>query len=176
MVHLDPGPPEGEERLVIEPNRSMNWRQSLAFLSGLGLVLLSIGGTFAYLGLWMVLPYSGLELAVLAWAFHQVSRSGARREVVTLSDRELRVEQGRIRGRRGRGGPERRYVFPRDWVRVRLEPQGASPPWHASRLLVGAHGRLVELGEFLPEGERRALAAHLGRRLAARHDRAGLDT
>ena len=84
---------------VLEPTRSMTWPQARRFLCVVAAVSLAIGGFFWYLGLPLVLPYSGLEAVLVAWAFYVVLRAGQRQEVVRLEDDRLVVERGaRARG------------------------------------------------------------------------------
>jgi uncharacterized membrane protein len=76
------------------------------------------------------------------------------------------VEKGRERGRReASGGPELKLEFSRNWARVELA--AASQRWHPRRLWIGASGKRVEIGEFLVDDEKAALAAQLKRMLSA---------
>ncbi|MEJ2575495.1 MAG: DUF2244 domain-containing protein, partial [Gammaproteobacteria bacterium] len=71
-------------RVVIEPNCSLTWRQSMAFLFGTSVVSLSIAGVFAAKGYWMILPFAGLELVGLAVCFYLVASAARRRQVVSI--------------------------------------------------------------------------------------------
>ena len=57
------------------------------------------------------------------------------------------------------------------WTHVRLE-RGSWPAW-PSRMLVGSHGHEVEVGAFLNEDERQALARRLTELLQAMNARRG---
>ena len=60
-------PGRAECQVVIRPNRSLTWRQSLFFIGLVSLLLFTVSGVFASLGYWLVLPFAGLEvLALLA--------------------------------------------------------------------------------------------------------------
>jgi uncharacterized membrane protein len=74
------------------------------------------------------------------------------REVVTVNASVVTVEKGRQT-------PEERWECPRAWAQVRLEKPHIA--WYPSRLAIAFQGRRVELGAFLNEEERRALAAEL---------------
>jgi len=114
---------------------------------------LAVALAFAALGYWPVLPYAGLELALLGYALaaglrrrHCVQTVDIGPEAITITTRFP--------------GGERASQFSRHWARVTLrDPRGRAP----SRLLIESHGRACEIGAFLTEEERRAL----GRRLAA---------
>jgi len=150
--------------LVIEPNNSLTWRQSMAFFFGITVVSLSIAWVFALLGYWMIFPFAGLELLALGAALYVAAQAARRRQVITVSPEEVRVEKGRVR-RMGSvaGGPEYSDAFPRGWTRVELQRTNCS--WYPPRLWVAACGRRVEIGEFLPEDEREQLAVRLERLL-----------
>jgi uncharacterized membrane protein len=152
-------------RLVIEPNRSLTWSQSLAFFVGTSVVSLAIAVTFALKGYWVIFPFTGLELLALGTAIYYVSAAACRCQVISIGERIVRIEKGRLR-RTGasRGGPETQHDFDRPWTRVEVDQQRQPRP--TLRIWVGASGRRVEVGEFLTDLEKRRLADELRRRIA----------
>lgn len=166
MVISENDPFSKLHRVVIRPNRSLSWHQSLVFLAAIAVPLLLVSIVLALRGFWMVLPFAGLELLALFVAIYVVSHAARRCEVVSIGESVVTVEKGRDRGRcADRGGPEERVEFARGWVRVELTP--ASGRWYPKRLWVGASGRRVEIAEFLVEDEKTELAAELHRLLSA---------
>ncbi len=141
-------------RLVIEPNCSLTWRQSMAFLIGMAVLLLSIATVFAVKGYWLILPFAGLELAALGTCFYLVAHASRRRQVVTITADCVTVEKGRVRA-----GPQTRTDLPRCWTRVELV--GRADTWYPPRLWLGAAGGRVEVGEFLCAEEKAGLAEQL---------------
>ncbi len=137
---------------VIQPTRSMTWREAKIFVAAVTCVSLAIGIWFLLHGYPLVLPFSGLEAIAVAIAFYVVLRDGERREVVSLYANEVVVEKGRRHA-------ELRTAFDRNWARVVLSQSRRG--WYPSRLTIGSHGRRVELGGFLTNGERQALARDL---------------
>lgn len=166
MVVSDSCPETKVRRVVIRPNRSLTWRQSMLFLAAISVPLLTISAVLAARGFWLILPFAGLELAALFAAIYVVSHAARRCEVVSIDAAVVTVEKGRDRGRcPGRGGPEQRVEFARNWVRVELaQSTGYRYP---RRLWIGASGRRVEIGEFLVDEEKTELAAELHRLLSA---------
>ena len=107
---------------------------------------------FAAQGLWPVLPFAGLEIALLAWAVRASLRDGSKRETITIDEESITI------GSIGPAG-EHFSVFPRHGSRVKLHaPQTAL---HPSRLVLESRGRACEVGRFLTEDERRSLAVRL---------------
>lgn len=143
---------QGTAHWIIRPNRSMTWREAKYFVAGVSLACLGIGAYFWYLGYPMVMPFSGLESLGVALAFYLVLKDGEHTEVVTLGTEKLVVEKGRRE-------PEKTYSFDRTWANVRLKQ--SKNRWYPSKLLIGSHGRYVEVGGFLSEGERKSLAKML---------------
>lgn len=137
---------------VIRPHRSLTWPEAKRWLYLLSLLPAAGGLFFLACGLPLVLPFAGLEIALLWAAFYHVIYSGEWREVVQLQGEQVIIEKGRDR-------PVETYRFDRNWVRVEL--RGALYTWYPSRLCLTSHGREVYLGHFLTDGERAELARSL---------------
>jgi uncharacterized membrane protein len=125
-------------------------------------ILLCIGIGCAALGFWPVLPFAGLELAVLYGAVTRVQRRAQAREYIRVDDTSVRVEKY-CRGRRGTTS-HFAYAFQRPWTQ--LELRAGVPAHWPSRLLFRSRGRSVEIGAFLTDGERRGLKNRLAELLA----------
>ncbi|OQW93821.1 MAG: hypothetical protein BWK79_09120 [Beggiatoa sp. IS2] len=143
-------------QFVIRANHSMSWKQTLWFLYATYTVTGAVVAMCIYYGLWMVLPFSGLEMLVLTICLYTVSRRTSTYEVITVNQEQVIIETGRRR-------VQERKVFPRYWAKVAL----TSPPhrWYASRLIIGSHGKRVEIGRYLVEQERIDLARALAQLL-----------
>jgi uncharacterized membrane protein len=142
----------GEKTIVLKPNGSLSPKQSFALLAFCALLMGTIGAVFAALGAWLVLPFSGVEWLLLAYCIHLSRKRSAEREVITITDALVQVEKGRKR-------PEQTYKFQRAWVV--LDWRESSIRGRPSRLVFRLHGKEVEIGCFLVESERQALAREL---------------
>ena len=166
MVSTDHCPESRVRRVVIRPNRSLSWRQSMLFLGAIAIPLVLISVVLAFRGFWLVLPFAGLEIAALFASIYVVSHACRRCQVVSVDDATVIVEKGKDRGRHANsGGPDVKMEFSRNWATVELAP--ASQRWHPRRLWIGASGKRVEIGEFLVDEEKAELAAQLKRMLSA---------
>jgi uncharacterized membrane protein len=159
MVTTERSEDASRVRVVIEPNQSLTWRESLIFFAAIALLSLAVALAFSLMGYWPILPFAGLELAALAAAIYVVAQRGRVRHLITITAGTVRVEKGRVRGRGPSGGPEYSAEFPRAWVRVDLVAPRRG--WYPSRLLIGASGRSVVVGEFLTDEERQELKGKL---------------
>ncbi len=137
----------GAWRFELLPNRSSSWVQTKRFLVAAGLLNGLIASGFASFGLWLVAPFSGLEVLAFWAGLYVCSRASYRREVILL-------DADRVVVLRGHDRLESRDEFPRAWARVTWEPVRAG---RASSLRLGSHGRFF--WDSLPPGPDR-LAAH----------------
>ena len=167
MVVSDSCPDTKLCRVMIRPNRSLSWRQSMVFLGAIAVPLVLVSVVLALQGYWLILPFAGLELVGLFICLYLVAHAARRCEVISIGESVVSVEKGRERSRseEGQGGPELRAEFARAWVRVELT--GSGHQRHPRRLWIGASGRRVEIGEFLADREKSELAAELRRLLSA---------
>jgi uncharacterized membrane protein len=142
-------------RILIRPNRSLSpWGMAVLF-AWMAAVALIIGIGFTLAGAWLVLPFAGLEMAVVAAALYWLFRHTDDHELIVIDGDNVTVI-------RHRGGREWRDEFQRYWVKATLERHRS---WHPSRLVLGSHGRFVVIGAEVGEEERRALATRLNEAL-----------
>ena len=107
MVVSDSCPDTKLRRVVIRPNRSLSWRQSMVFLGAIAVPLVLVSVVLALKGYWLILPFAGLELAGLFVCLYLVAHAGCRCEVISIGDSVVTVEKGRERAAStaGQGGP-----------------------------------------------------------------------
>lgn len=158
------GEDEAGYRITVRPNCSVSWRGTKRLIVGFAACLAAVSGYFAARGAWLVLPFAGVELAVLAAGFYLSALAGRTREVIEVRGDELRLL-------RGAGRPREVARLSRHWSRVALvrDPRG----WHPSRLVLQCHGRSVEVLTRVVEAEREELAELLSRLLGSSAPLAG---
>ncbi len=100
-------------------------------------------------GAWPVLPFAGLEMLALGIAWHQVIRHADDFE-------RLAVEGPRVVLDVSEAHRTRRVEFQRCWARLVVKE--TVPRF---RIALRSHGREVEVGRYLDESGRRALARQL---------------
>ena len=71
-------------RFTIRPNCALSWRATKYLVLAFACCFGAIGVYFASLGAWLVLPFAGLELVVLAGGFYFSSLAGHAREVIEI--------------------------------------------------------------------------------------------
>lgn len=151
--------PEGDTgdglRVILRPNRALSLRGMTVLFAGLAIVVLTIGIGFVLLGAWPILPFAGLETALVGIVLYRLTHHADDHERII-------VEGERVTVVRRRGGREWRDEFPRYWTRLAWERRRG---WYPSRLKLGSHGRFVVIGADVSEEEREALSATLGEAL-----------
>ena len=137
-------------RLMLTAPCSLTPRTARIFVASVAAATFAVAGFFTVQGFWPVLPFAGMEIALLSWAVRVSMRNGSRWQSITITADSVTIERHDVRG-------QRLSVFPRHWVRVKLHAPLAAP----QRLVLESQGRSCEVGEFLTEDERRGLAARL---------------
>ncbi|MDH3631688.1 MAG: DUF2244 domain-containing protein [Gammaproteobacteria bacterium] len=152
MVNISKVDSRGSYRIVLSPNCSISWRELVLFYLFTCLVAIAVGLFFTLQGMWMVLPFSGLEMLALGTGLYLTSRKVYRKEVITLDPDRTRIEKGVQRVAQS-------WEFKTPWVRIIDEPRDGRNS--RRRLAIGVHGAAVEVGSFLANSEKDALAFQL---------------
>jgi uncharacterized membrane protein len=141
-------------RIVLTPNRSWTWRANLLFVATLAGVSLAVALAFCLQGLWMILPFTVLEQAVLLGALYYCVRRTHTTEVLVLSRNRLIFERGIRR-------PTLRRAFERYFARFVVEPP--THRWGRRRVALACRGETLEIGRFLGDEDRELLIRALRR-------------
>jgi len=138
------------------PNHSLTRPQErLAFWSLAALCFATAIG-FALLGYWLILPFAGFEIGLLAWAFRTLRNHAGDYESLMIVGDVVVLEWHC--GHRGGG----RRELNRQWARVVCN---CRTPGRNCRLSLSSHGHATELGQYLNDEARLQLAATLRSRL-----------
>ncbi|WP_323844440.1 DUF2244 domain-containing protein [Microbulbifer magnicolonia] len=142
--------------ILLQPNQSLSLSGNLWVFVSLVAVSLGISLAFALAGAWMILPFAGLELLLLAVLFGYVYLEGTRREVIRISNE--RVVLDCCKGHRQQSVYHREFARESLAVLVRMGGSATEP---ASVSFSGPEGCL-EIGDFLTDAERADLVRKLG--------------
>lgn len=141
-------------RFELAPHCSLTVRGAFVFFGTVFVPTFFLAGVSALQGFWPVLPFAGLEMALLAWALKATFDQRRQTETITVSEDAVCVESVR-RDRRSE------VVFSRHWSQVKLRRPVSR--LHPSRLTIESKGKELEVGRFLTEEERHGLAIRLQR-------------
>jgi uncharacterized membrane protein len=155
-MHAASVAPDDEFSLTIKRSISLcgverRWAYGLiAVLSAL------IASGFAAAGAWLILPFAGLELAGLFFAFRYFAKHEGDYESLTITGDHLVVERCMM-------GRMDRFECNRYWAQVVLSDTAGS-----CRLALRSQGQEIEFGTYLSEGARRNAARELRNQLRIR--------
>ncbi|MBS0275825.1 MAG: DUF2244 domain-containing protein [Proteobacteria bacterium] len=133
---------------TLRPSPPMAPRTLLAILGAVLAFNIAFALSFILRGAWPIAPFFGLDVALLAWAFHASTLAARRSERVTVTPSLLRIEQ------RPAKGAATLAEFNPYWVRVDLQ----WPTEFSNRLFLRSHGRELQLGAFLAPSVRESFA------------------
>lgn len=159
-AHIDESAHTG--RIILRPNSSWSWKANLYLLYTLTAVSVSFGLFFLFMGAWVILPYSLLELSVLGFCLWYVVRQCNVQEVITISEHEVSVQRG-IRE------PEESRNYHRVWAQFLIKP--AKHPWDPAVVSIRSHGEEHEIGSFLSKKDKAALISELRKIVSAYQQR-----
>lgn len=122
------------------PNRSATWEETRLFVAVICGTTLAIGIFWTFIGAWMVLPFSGLEAALVAYLFYRVCQSTYQRQVITCDSSKVVVQFGTH-------FPKRSWTLERE--RTRLSVTEPTHELDALKLVIADTQHDIELGSFL---------------------------
>ena len=131
------------------PNRSLGPAARRWILVAIAAAPLALATAAWAIGAWLVMPFAGLEVAVLALAFHVVACHDRDFERLEIGEHEVCVEARSAKR-------VTRFVAHRPWARVVFRERGAR-----CSLGLAYAGRVVPLGRMLSDEGRRRLAVQL---------------
>ncbi|MEY2972950.1 MAG: hypothetical protein RI886_727 [Pseudomonadota bacterium] len=88
--------PKDNYRIELKPNYSLVGFQRILFFAVIITTCLGIASFFWYLGAVLVLPFAGLELAVVGFGFYLNFRWSSQRELIFINPTKVKVEKGRV--------------------------------------------------------------------------------
>ncbi|OHE57058.1 MAG: hypothetical protein A2X71_07485 [Thiobacillus sp. GWE1_62_9] len=137
------------------PNHSLTRPQERLVFWSLAALCFATAIGFAWMGYWLILPFAGLEIGLLAWAF-EVLRGREGDYETLLIDGDVVVLEWHC------GHRMSRREMNRQWARVECD---CSSPGRNCRLSLNSHGHATEVGQYLNDEARLQLAAMLRSRL-----------
>ena len=143
-------------QFIVRCNRSLSWQENKIFILYISVLSFGIAGAFALQGLWLVLPFAGIEIIALTTGLYLCCLRNRHQEVITIDEKVLTIEKGTQQ-------PQEIWKYDRAWANVEL--QKAKFQGHPSKLFIRAKGKQTEVGKLLTNKERKSLANSLSKTL-----------
>jgi uncharacterized membrane protein len=151
-------------KIIIRPNNSLSAKASVRVVFSLVFIVLLVATAFANIGAWLVLPFAGLEVALVVYAFYTVYTHSADFESITIDDERVIIEK---KSRQQCDKTE----FQRYWAQItEREVENKHGIKAKKALFIGSHGKEVEFGrDFITDAQRSFLARELRQKLRNIH-------
>jgi len=143
-------------RVIARPNSSLTPSGRMGVVLALAVFSLTVAFGFVLAGAWLVFPFAGLELLAVAYAFYYIGCHASDYESITIDGDRLAIEQRSYKN-------VNQIVFHRYWARLVLR----DTPAGEQRLWLRSHGKEVEVGHYMDNEQRLALAQQLQQRIGA---------
>ncbi|GAB2695945.1 DUF2244 domain-containing protein [Aliiglaciecola sp. 3_MG-2023] len=80
--------------ITLSPNCSASWKEIKLVVLLITVFVLLIAIIWAFLGIWLILPFAGFEVALLAFLMHKVNRRCYSQQVITINPDKVQIECG----------------------------------------------------------------------------------
>lgn len=91
----------GFPQLILTPNRSANWVQTKHLLFVLAGTSLGIATAWSFVGAWVILPFAGFEVSLLAFLMHRVCFATYQQQVIRIREKDVFIQLGVYKPARG---------------------------------------------------------------------------
>ncbi len=140
-------------KVTFKPNSALNAVTKQRVIILLTVIPCVIGIAFCFFGAWPILPFVGLEIAALAYAFYYVNKHEADYESISIEGDSLLIEHCL-------GEQVSQQLINPYWVKV-VQHELPNGELH---LYLQTHGNEVEVGRYLTRNQRELLAKQLKQR------------
>lgn len=140
--------------VTFKPNSSLSAYAKLRVILLLSIIPCIIGIGFTLIGVWLVLPFVGLELAALAYAFYYINLHEEDYESISIDGDKLIVETCY------KGVVSKKMLNPYWTTLVKRESENGE-------LHIGlkSHGKEIVIGKYLTKTQRETIAEQLQKRI-----------
>jgi len=152
MVYSEFNPDTGNGIIILKPNNSATWQFNMMIVASLAFIATLISTFFLLQGLWLIAPFSGLEVLALLGCLYLCARSNIQAEVIKFNPDTVIVEQGRTFA-------EKSWEYHRSWAKILVrKPRHRG---HPDQIVIRSHGKELELGAFLNKEDKQTLVKKL---------------
>jgi len=147
-------------RFTIYQNQSLSKRGNQIFFLTILCVSFIIALAFAGQGLWLIIPFAGVEMLALGFALYCCMNKLSRVETITVSDKEVSLDV------RQQNREQSSCSFPKAWARATvLAPKTIT---QRRQLWLEGNRAKVEIGAFLDDREKVKLASAINQSIQSR--------
>lgn len=141
--------------ITLLPNRSASWASTKLLMAAMVFFVMVIAIAWAFVGAWVILPFAGFEVGLLAYIMYRVCHSTYRSEVIKISPEVIEVLRGKLPLHKYRES----YIFNRADVHVEIIE--TENDWHLPDIRIVTDTQSLSVGSFLNLSDRKKLATQL---------------
>ena len=146
---------KAKKLVILSPNRSATWAHTKYLMLVMVFFVMIIAIAWAFVGAWVILPFAGMEVGLLAFIMYRVSQSTYKTEILTISASQVTLIKGRIPLKKFR----QTYSFSRDDLHIEiLETENH---WKLPEIQLVSSQHKISFGNFLNLEDREKLARYL---------------
>lgn len=137
--------------LTLQPNRSASWQQNKIIIMVIAVFVMSIAIAWSAVGVWIILPFAGFEIGLLAFLMHRVSYLTYQKQIIIIDKDTLTFDAGVYY-------PKSHYTFNKHKLIVRT----TEPKTDFEQTLITLEDGLqkVVVGQFLNQQDRQTTLVH----------------
>ena len=80
--------------ITLSPNSSLTGIYRIIFLASISFICVGIATVFYFFGAYLILPFAGIEIAILLIAFYLSFKWSSRKEFIYISQEVVKIEKG----------------------------------------------------------------------------------
>tara|TARA_Y100000739_G_C20259624_1_gene307118 strand:+ start:57 stop:542 length:486 start_codon:yes stop_codon:yes gene_type:complete len=80
--------------ITLSPNSSLTGIYRIIFLASISFICIGIATVFYFFGAYLILPFAGIEIAILLIAFYISFKWSSRKELIYISQEVVKIEKG----------------------------------------------------------------------------------
>jgi len=145
MVNLKIDAKRNIYTILLQPNRSISWKNNLMFIGVIFFSCFLIASLLAIAGASYILPFAGLEVLLVFICVYLVAIKTKKNEIIILTPDKLVIERGSYNLRENK-------EFFRLWTQIEIEK--STHPWYPLHILIASKGERIPIGDFLTEEEK----------------------
>lgn len=132
--------------IELHPNRSATWQQTKLLIGLMAAFVGIIALGWALAGVWVILPFAGLEAGLLAFLLYRVSCRTYQQQHINITAKQVRVSLRR-----------QHAPIHLDRSLCHVEFDDPHDNWHLPVIRLIDHQHFIEIGEFLNLDDRKKL-------------------
>jgi len=126
--------------IILSPNRSVEWVDIKKWILLISLPALIVALAWFFVGVWIILPFAGLELALLSYFMYRVYYQNYREQHIIIRQNDVTFSSGV-----GKPDTQHTFILPDCYLSV-TQPR---KPIETLELALKSESHKLSIGEFL---------------------------